>query len=235
MNELQRLAYLDAIGIDAYVSRAALPGAAPTRRLALARRAAPAAVPRQSPPAAVVADGVASLPSVEGRRKRPVSPSAPAPAPRRAPEQAPRFSLAAIVAGDWLWLEDLGGAPLAREQVRLVRAMAHALKMKMAAPGESPGTLADPVVAQFDWPIHRNQQLDLGVEAARSAVAGFLGRKFREHACGGLVLLGEAVVDWVPAEGRPGPVVSIAGTVQMLQTPAVKRDAWAQLVQLAQP
>ena len=36
MNELRRMAYLDALGIDSYVSRSQLPGAALTRRLAIA-------------------------------------------------------------------------------------------------------------------------------------------------------------------------------------------------------
>ena len=44
MNELRRTAYLDALGIDSYVSRKQLPGAALTRRLALAP-AAGAVVP----------------------------------------------------------------------------------------------------------------------------------------------------------------------------------------------
>jgi hypothetical protein len=233
MNELQRLAYLDAIGVDAHVSRTALPGAAPTRRLAIARRDVPAPSQPEVSAATVTADGVASLPALDTDRKGNSRATAPTPPTRRAPVQTPRFSLAAIVAGNWLWLEDLDGAPLAREQVWLVRSMAHAIMMKMTPPGERASTPAKPEVAQFDWPIHRNQQLDLGVDAARSAVAGFLGRKFREHACGGLVLLGDSVADWVPPEGQPGPVVKIAGTVEMLQRPAAKRDAWSQLVKLA--
>ena len=35
MHELRRMAYLDALGVDSYVSRAQLPGAAATRRLAI--------------------------------------------------------------------------------------------------------------------------------------------------------------------------------------------------------
>ena len=35
MNEIRRMAYLDAMGIDAYVSRAHLPGAAVTQRLVI--------------------------------------------------------------------------------------------------------------------------------------------------------------------------------------------------------
>ena len=50
MNELRRMAYLDALGIDAYVSRGQLPGAAVTQRLAI--------VPSQSRPASPVTSGV---------------------------------------------------------------------------------------------------------------------------------------------------------------------------------
>jgi hypothetical protein len=35
MNELRRMAYLNALGVDCYVSRTQLPGAAVTRRLAI--------------------------------------------------------------------------------------------------------------------------------------------------------------------------------------------------------
>ena len=41
MNELKRRAYLDALGIDTYVSRGQLGGAAPTRRLAIVPAVSP--------------------------------------------------------------------------------------------------------------------------------------------------------------------------------------------------
>ena len=58
----------------------------------------------------------------------------------------------------------------------------------------------EPEVAQFDWPIHTNQQLDLGEEAARASVAGFVDRRLGEHGCRGLVLLGQACVQRVPRQ-----------------------------------
>lgn len=233
MNELQRLSYLDALGVDVHVSRGQLPGAAPTRRLALVRQVQPQADTVPTPRAPAELSGMASLPSLGETQPRRPGPAATSARSRPAPVDVPRFSLAAIVAGDWLWLEDLGNAPLAREQVWLVRAMAHALRVEMSAPGERPVAQVQPQIAQFDWPIHNNQQLDSGIEAAHSAVTGFLGRKFREHGCSALVLLGNAVTDWVPQERLPGPVVRTAGTLDMLQQPAIKRDVWLELVKLA--
>jgi len=235
VNELQRLSYLDAMGVDVHVSRGQLPGAAPTRRLALLRQPVGSPsdpVPPASAPEALA--GMASLPSLEEAQPRRPAPVGQPARSRPGPVDVPRFSLAAIVAGDWLWLEDLGGAPLAREQVWLVRSMAHALRVKMSAPGERPAGQVQAQVAQFDWPIHNNQQLDSGIEAAHSAVSGFLGRKFREHGCSAVVLLGHAVTDWVPQEQLPGQVVRTAGTLDMLQRPAIKRDVWLELVKLAQ-
>ena len=48
MNELRRMAYLDALGIDSYVSRTQLPGAAVTRRLAILVTPAKAPVEKHS-------------------------------------------------------------------------------------------------------------------------------------------------------------------------------------------
>ena len=107
---------------------------------------------------------------------------APAPVARETrPVQAlpgDPFSLAAISCGGWLWLEELD-SPLSAEQLQLVQAMAEALDM---IPGNhDPGSVdripARAAASHFDWPMHTNQQLDLGQEAARASVAAFIQRK----------------------------------------------------------
>ena len=127
MNELRRMAYLEALGIDNYVSRGQLPGAAVTHRLAIAPRPREAAaVPARDAATAVPSVRELATPATRTRTER-----MPDPPPRSAPRPAagPRFSLVTIVAGDWLWLEDLAGMPLATEQVQLVCAMARALQV----------------------------------------------------------------------------------------------------------
>ena len=276
MNELTRLAYLDALGIDAYVSRSQLGGAAPTRRLAIVSAVSPVATgdasgaadqgtgispdrvppdrvpPDRVPPDRVPPDlaqprssGAVQLPQID---TAPVV-SAPAATVATPRQQAtvPRFSLAAIVAGDWLWLEELQGTPLATEQVQLVKAMAHALSEvadhadKAASGQERSGQArssgarpsgARPEVTQFDWPIHTNQQLDIGEEAARASIAGFIGRKLEQHQCRGLVLLGQSCKARVPMEQLEVLTVSTAGSAELLVDGRLKKQAWRDLLPL---
>jgi len=223
MNELRRMAYLDALGVDAYVSRRQLPGAAETRRLAVARPA-PAGAPRPgSPPAQItplpeVVTALDTRPTTrEQTAQTPTTPESGAP--------VPRFSLSAIVAGDWLWLEELGDMPLTMAQVQLVDAMARALHR--ARTGTAPA--GKPDTAQFDWPIHTNRQLALDEEAARAAVAGFVRRRLEQFRCTGLVLLGQTCRGRVPAAELDVPVVHTASSADILARPGLKPQVWCDL------
>lgn len=235
MNELKRLAYLRAMGTDAYVSLRQLPGAAPTRRLALVRQAPdsptgvgdlaqiePAATPQPSRSSAMdllrVAGSAEASPQVE-----PSSDPGAADAP-------PRFSLAAISCGGWLWLEELERGPLAPPQLQLVQAMAAALGLVARVNGDDAGQLARPEVTQFDWPIHTNRQLDLGQAAASASAAGFIQRRLELRDCIGLILLGvdcEARVALDQLECRR--LARTVSTAAMLRDPLLKRQAWRDL------
>jgi hypothetical protein len=223
MHELSRMAYLDALGIDSYVSRAQLPGAAATRRLAIV--IAPSS---QQLTAGVIPEPLLSQP----QPVRPVAVSVQANASSQQGEPVPRFSLTAIVAGDWLWLEELAG-PLTTDQVRLVQSMAQALLLCHQSPGVEVKPAVEPEVAQFDWPIHTNQQLDLGEEAARASVAGFVDRRLGEHGCRGLVLLGQACVQRVPRQQTSVVTVNTMSSAEILAQPALKRQVWRDLLPLA--
>ena len=223
MHELSRMAYLDALGIDSYVSRAQLPGAAATQRLAIV--IAPSS---QQLPAGVILEPLLSQP----QPVRPAAVSAQASASSQQGEPVPRFSLTAIVAGDWLWLEELAG-PLTTDQVRLVQSMAQALSLCHQSPGVEVKPAVEPEVAQFDWPIHTNQQLDLGEEAARASVAGFVDRRLGEHGCRGLVLLGQACVQRVPRQQTSVVTVNTMSSAEILAQPALKRQVWRDLLPLA--
>ncbi|RLA52218.1 MAG: hypothetical protein DRQ98_10495 [Gammaproteobacteria bacterium] len=235
MNELKRMAYLDAMGIDAYVSRGQLAGAAVTRRLIVvpARVTVPATQSRLP-----VADGTVAagdpVPEATGRvaqidnvEKSPAPPKIAAPASRQG--AVSQFNLVAITAGGWLWLEEMGGMPLATEQVQLVQAMVQALDVV----GQTRPLKMRPEVAHFEWPIHTNAQLDLGEEAARASVAGFIGRKLEQQQCRGLVLLGEACKARVQLAQLDCPLVaSTVSSAEMLGNPLLKKQAWRDLLPL---
>jgi len=226
MHELSRMAYLDALGIDSYVSRAQLPGAAATRRLAIVT-----APDSQQLTAGVIPEPLRSPTALVAERARSAEVSAEASASSQQSEPVPRFSLTAIVAGDWLWLEELAG-PLTTDQVRLVQSMAQALLLCHKSPGGEVKPAVQPEVAQFDWPIHTNHQLDLGEEAARASVAGFVDRRLGQHGCRGLVLLGQACVQRVPRQQISIVTVDTMSSAEILAQPALKRQVWRDLLPL---
>lgn len=208
------------MGVEAYVSRRQLPGAAPTRRMALVL------------PGSGEAPAGGSAPDPASRIPRPempvIRPSARIPKSGKQPARVSvpaakevRFSLAAIVAGGVLWIEELGGMPLAREQTQLVHAMSRAV---------SPGDKGRGQVNQFNWPMHNNRQLDQSEEAAREGLVGFMNRLIEEQGCRGLVLLGASCHRWVAAERWPGlKCVRTMATLEMINEPANKRRVWADL------
>jgi len=245
IKEIRRMTYLEALGIDSYVSRTQLPGAALTRRLAIASTCATAVPQGAGNPTAQAITARTKQRGAEARSgvgpiaiiqdAIPLPPQDESSPPRTA--AVPRFSLTAIVAGDWLWLEELAGMPLTTEQVQLVQSMARALVLHReprAATGTSAAQsgAAPPAVAQFDWPIHTNHQLDLGAEAARASVAGFVGRRLEQHGCRGLVLLGQSCAMWMPTGELKILTVSTASSAEILAQPALKPAVWRDLLPL---
>ena len=230
--EMRRLAYLDALGIDTYVSRGQLPGAAPTLRLAIVPSADPAQSASSSEP--VVKPSAPSMPQLDsGQPARSSQPDNGVGATSVTPAssvEVPRFSLTAIEAGKWLWVEQLAGMPLTTEQVQLVKSMAGALGHAEGKVGPAPPQTQ---VLQFDWPMHSNHQLDQGEESARAAVAGFIGRKLEESGCRGLVLMGRGCAGWVPDLGFQ--VAKIESSADILQQPGLKPAVWRALQALVIP
>ncbi|MBE9538150.1 MAG: hypothetical protein IMF06_03660, partial [Proteobacteria bacterium] len=188
MHELKRRSYLDSMGIDSYISRGQLPGAAPTQRLVINRRTAVPAIgaatpavtgatPTESNAATAFREAANTVQAQLGGGK---TQSAP-PAAERAPAVAvPRFSIVAVIAGGFLWLEELSATSVSRDQVHLIRAIVKALAL-------NDGELD---VSQFDWPIHSNTQLDLGEDAARTCLGSFVQRKADGGKCRGMILMG---------------------------------------------
>lgn len=238
MNEIRRTAYLEALGIDSYVSRTQLPGAAQTQRLAIVSTRVEA-----SPAASSYAPDRGAISALLHRRTDGPPPGSDLVAQlavasvsvagdlAQRSTAVDRFSLTAIVAGEWLWLEELA-APLTTAQVQLVQAMAQALFLHRELRAESVVSTSRPDVAQFEWPIHTNHQLDLGTEAARASVAGFVGRRLEQHGCRGLVLLGRSCVKRMPLDELKILTVSTASSAEILAQPALKRAVWRDLLPL---
>jgi len=232
MHELTRRSYLESMGIVSYISRGQLPGAAPTRRLVVSRRSpaspTPAAVPADMPAthaesstAAAFREAADTVKTQLGAVKTQVATPA---AVQSSIVAAPGFSIVAVIVGGYLWLEELAGSAVFREQIHLIRAMAKALGM---AEGEVD-------VSQFDWPIHSNAQLDLGEDAARAGLAGFVRGKIDRGRCRGIIILGSPCRQKLDiAQLEPGQCVSTLSTGEMLREPQLKKQAWRDLLSIA--
>ncbi len=236
MHELQRQAYLHALGIDSYISRGQLPGAAVTRRIAVVRRGGQSSAASLAPvvdagpeataaPRAVLPDFDFETSPAPARRDVAASPAA------AGASRAIRLRFVTIVCGGYLWLEDLADRALASQQLGLVHGMAQALAVAAGDVAES-AVAGRPEAAQFDWPMHNNRQLDNSEQAARAGLSAFIGRRVDQHACRGLIVLGAACEPWVVPSDHSVPVVVTLSTAEMLADPERKADAWRDLVTL---
>ena len=226
MHELRRRAYLASMGVDTYISRGQLPGAAVTRRLLVARSGPLSPVPvvaepSQSQPskhsitATAFREAAITVKAQLGAPQSEASPQATA-----ATSTIPAFSIVTVMVGGYLWVEELAGSSVSREQVQLICAMSKALVL-----GEG-----EPQVGQFDWPIHSNAQLDLGEGAARAGLCGFLQRKIDGGNCQGLVLLGAACQQKLDVNQLDfGRCVRTLSTAEMLADAKLKKQAWLDL------
>ena len=133
------------------------------------------------------------------------------------------FHLLLVSAGEWLWVESLEDGLLHKDQLALVHNMAIAVS----------DASADLVHRQFVWPMAEHPHLPRDAVAARQSLGAQLERIGKETPYRGIVLMGEAVSQWVSEELHAEAVV-IPSTRQMLQTPALKRDAWSVLRPLSQ-
>ena len=230
MHELTRRAYLDTMGIDSYISRAQLPGAAVSQRLVVVRKIRVAgkdatsavSTPAVSNAAAAFREAASAVKDKLGAVRVEPSNIAPEPASSSATLAVPAFSLVAMTAGGYLWVEELAHSSVSKNQVHLIRAIAKALAL--------PDSEVE--VSQFDWPIHNNSQLDLGAEAAAAALGGFVQRKLDR--CRGLVFLGSACQQRLEVvQLELGLCVRTVSTQEMLQQPLLKKQAWQDLQPLA--
>lgn len=213
MDELQRLAYLEAMEIPGFVSRRDLPGAAPSRRVRLVRRAEPAA---PAPQAAGLAAGLKPVAQRKAAQPPVARPAAAVPATET---EVPVFSVMAVAAGGWFWIDEIpAGREPGEDYGQLILAICRALGLE-----ESGGQ-----VERFSYPV--NARLAGGVDEAREALLGFLSGRLSRTSPQGVVLLGEFAEPWFDRSCLEGQrVVETVSAWRMLREPALKAQAWSDL------
>jgi hypothetical protein len=232
--ELRRLRYLEALGVEVVVSRFDLPGARPSRRLGLRR--ADESIPYEEAPLSTARAGTPAGSDVRAELRRSLSKPATTGVASGAATRVSRsdsrvsprvdrgdqFSLAAVISGGRLWLEDLSGEALALEQVQLMTAIGRALDHPQV-------DSQSPRVAQFDWPVLSNPQFDLGPDEAAAALRSFVLRQIEDFACSAVICCGESVHGRVAGAEFPVPVLHLPAMRGLLESPLQKRELWQQL------
>lgn len=217
--EMARRQALAAMGIDVYLSRYDMPGAAPAVRQRLVQ---------------VKATEDAS--SDRSAREPKVKTANPTPAPRAdlamdtertatastssgvspaISSEAVTFSMLLASAGPFLWVEQLADGLLRQDQLALINAMARALSADVSVRQQ-----------QFDWPMRGNTALSGDAESAKQALQGLIQRMAREVDAKRVVVMGAC--PFLPDRIAQSAVV-IPATIAMLQNPALKREAWQAL------
>ncbi|MEE4659274.1 MAG: hypothetical protein V2J89_02330 [Halieaceae bacterium] len=226
MNELRRLAYLEAMDIPSYVSRCDLPGAQPSRRL----RLRPPAVVSPAADDAVAAEPAAPRQVPAGARaalasNKPAASAAPE-RQRRPAADVPVFTVVATEAGGWLWLDEI---PAGRDPGPAYPALLGAICRALGL------TDVQPSLQLFNYPVAVGAALEAGVEGAREALYGFLMARVARTAPARIVLLGRFDQSWFDRSCLDGvPVTETESAFAMLRQPALKARAWETLRPLAQ-
>lgn len=217
--EMARRQALEAMGIDVYVSRYDMPGAAPAVRQRLVEIDAPdpaaSIESAQSSGANVVKSTPAprQIPATTIERTAALTQSDGA-TPTRSAETV-SFSMLLASAGPFLWVEQLSDGLIRQDQLALIHAMAKALSTDVSVRQQ-----------QFDWPMRGNAALSGDAESAKQALQGLIQRMAREVDAKRVVVMGAC--PFLPDRIAQSAVV-IPATIAMLQNPALKREAWQAL------
>lgn len=230
MNEVQRLAYLRALGVESFCSRRDLPGALPSKRVRVVRRRrleaqilAPSAP--QARLSAKSPGGGLRAPAPSARLEAPGEPAATdLPARAGGLDEMPIFTLAVATAGGCLWLDSLPpGRRPGPEYAQLLDAISRSLEL--------PDGEVD--VAQFDFPMSGALRLGKDLDAARDALQGYLVRRLEQLSPRVVVLLGDLDQPWFNRECLGDcRVINTVSAWRMLREPRLKPVAWADLKRL---
>lgn len=225
--EMARRQALEAMGIDVYVSRYDLPGAAPSVR----QRSVPVepavstvvAAPEEMAKKNDIASNIAregnATPAPQVRsataseRASPATPGVSASSVKSS--EAVKFSMLLASAGPFLWVEQLSDGLIRQDQLALINAMARALSSDVSVRQQ-----------QFDWPMRGNAALSGDADSAKQALQGLIQRMAREVDAKRVVVMGAC--PFLPDRIAQSAVV-IPATLAMLQNPGLKREAWQAL------
>ncbi|MCX2982961.1 hypothetical protein EYC98_19030 [Halieaceae bacterium IMCC14734] len=258
VKENSRLTYLDAMGIDNWVSRAALPGAAASRRRRMVRRVVPktAADPvmiKQTEAQAPLAQQVkqspegpellrsAMAPASAGASRSTPEPASvhgiaeitPATSPAMTPEKIPSADNAASSAPAVMFsaaVVFLGGWYWIDAVPRGRETGADYSQLLQAIGTALNLPLATPTVERFDWPLPGTNRLDPGLETARHSFEGFMRGRLERQPVEGVILLGSAACDWLNLDMFAGlRQLQTVSAWSMLRQQASKAQAWQDL------
>lgn len=217
--EMARRQALEAMGIDVYVSRYDMPGAAPAVRQRLVQVVA---AEDTSPDSSVRVAKISTANPSSAPRAHSATNTDRTPTPSQSSgvssaksSEAVKFSMLLASAGPFLWVEQLADGLLRQDQLALINAMARALSADVSVRQQ-----------QFDWPIRGNTALSGDAESAKQALQGLIQRMAREVDAKRVVVMGAC--PFLPDRIAQSAVV-IPATIAMLQNPALKREAWRAL------
>lgn len=222
--ELVRRQTLEAMGIDVYVSRYDMPGAAPSVRQRLTSIEAPSTAPPSTAPPSISMsshDGDGSKATSSSRVNSAIKIDSAAPtssiasAPSAKAVEKVEFSMLLVSAGPFLWVEQLTDGLIRQDQLALINAMARALRPDVSVRQQ-----------QFDWPLRGGTALSGDAESAKQALQGLIQRMAREVDAKRVVVMGAC--PFLPDRIAQSAVV-IPSTIAMLQNAGLKREAWRAL------
>ncbi|MET0378501.1 MAG: hypothetical protein ABW049_05845 [Spongiibacteraceae bacterium] len=196
MLEPWRSQYLRALGVEIYLPRFPLPGAAPSlelewddfvaaeiEQLAAVDEPVPGVSMPRSSPSAVLPDG--------GLKSAPAARNVPASAPTVPVSATPALRIKLIVAASdsGVLIIDEAVSNTRNDSQRLLTSLLFALQ----------GKPANLKIETFDWPLPnlRNRSIELNEDAARETLTGLLQRKVVEGDVRTILLLGANAQRWI--------------------------------------
>ena len=264
MNELQRQAYMEAMGVECLVPRLQLPGALASSLCAMpviepvqvdARQNAVAAVVAGSSSATAPAPEHGATPQGSGaaashalfdvgqNKDQDKAPSRDVKSAVAAVESAasvskasPAFMLSVVRAGNVLLVDDgLSGSVNPNDYLQLLHNLLFAL-------GAGKQQLS---IDAFVWPISNNRQVDQSETAARQMLQAFLAKKIDQSQIPVVIVMGETAAKYVvdqPVEMGvlnehelwQVQVIRTQSALPLLADPKLKRALWQQLQPLYQ-